>query len=98
MGSEEPTPETDPVTDEAISWIVLLRSGEATQADLDKLERWRSRSSRHESEFRKAAALWRTCREAVRELAADAVMAPLPSEAPVDPEHSIDSSASQDAR
>jgi hypothetical protein len=58
--------------DQALSWIVRLKSGEATQADLVALRRWRDESPRHEEAFRDAARLWRRIRTAAQELAEEA--------------------------
>ncbi|MEQ9772767.1 FecR family protein [Pectobacterium jejuense] len=38
----------DPVAEEAIEWMVLLRSGEATQTDYDEYRRWRYENPLHE--------------------------------------------------
>lgn len=51
--------ELDPLTQEAIDWIVRLRSGEATTEDAEALKRWRSQSPAHEEALRRAARLWR---------------------------------------
>lgn len=45
--------------DEAIAWVVLLTSGEATRDDAARLKAWRARSDAHELAFRRASALWR---------------------------------------
>jgi transmembrane sensor len=52
-------PELDPLTQEAIDWVVRLRSGEATTDDVGALKRWRGQSPAHEKAFRHAAKLWR---------------------------------------
>ncbi|OBS54262.1 hypothetical protein A8B73_01325 [Methylosinus sp. 3S-1] len=49
-----------------------LKSGEATDADLEALQRWREASPLHEEAFRDAARLWRRIRAAARELAEEA--------------------------
>ncbi|UYA59454.1 FecR family protein [Pectobacterium colocasium] len=38
----------DPVAEQAIEWMVLLRSGEATQSDYDEYRRWRYENPLHE--------------------------------------------------
>ncbi|MBN3081352.1 FecR family protein [Pectobacterium polaris] len=38
----------DPVAEEAIEWMVLLRSGEATRTDYDEYRRWRHENPLHE--------------------------------------------------
>lgn len=45
--------------DEAIAWVVLLTSGEATREDAVRLKTWRARSHEHELAFRRASAAWR---------------------------------------
>ncbi len=52
-------PELDPLTQEAIDWVVRLRSGEATTDDVEALKRWRGQSPAHEAAFRNAGKLWR---------------------------------------
>lgn len=56
----------DPLTREAIAWVVRLTSGEATAADAAELKRWRALSPSHEEAFRRAAKLWRGYGEAAR--------------------------------
>lgn len=51
--------ELDPLTREAIAWVVRLTSGEATAMDATALRKWRDTSSEHEAAFRRAAKLWR---------------------------------------
>ncbi len=75
------TPEHDPLLDEALDWVVRLKSGEPTNADLAALQCWRRQSLRHEEAFRSAARLWRLASTAARELAheesaADAIVVP----------------------
>lgn len=43
---------------QARGWLVLLRSGRATQGDIRRLSAWRARSSAHAEAFRQAVALW----------------------------------------
>lgn len=45
--------------DEAIAWVVLLTSGQATRDDAARLKAWRARSYAHELAFRRASAVWR---------------------------------------
>ncbi|OKO85540.1 iron dicitrate transport regulator FecR [Bradyrhizobium sp. NAS80.1] len=52
--SPEP-PESDPLLDEAIAWIVHLRTGEPTRDEFNAFKRWRSQSPAHEAAFRRAA-------------------------------------------
>jgi len=42
----------------ARSWLVRLKSGEATQRDLDALAGWRAQSAANEDSFRQAVRLW----------------------------------------
>lgn len=52
-------PELDPLTREAIAWVVRLTSGEATTADAAELKLWRAQSPAHEEAFKRAAKLWK---------------------------------------
>ncbi|MCJ8144086.1 DUF4880 domain-containing protein [Ancylobacter sp. A5.8] len=45
--------------DEAIAWVALLTSGDATRDDAVRLKVWRARSPAHEIAFRRASAVWR---------------------------------------
>lgn len=63
------TPEPRPLLDEALGWIVRLKTGEPTAADLEALQRWRAQSPLHEEAFRDAARVWRLIGVAGRELA-----------------------------
>jgi transmembrane sensor len=63
------TPEPRLLRDEAIDWIVRLKSGEATEEDLGALQRWRDADPSHEEAFHDAARLWRGVCAAARELA-----------------------------
>ncbi|MFB9262972.1 FecR/PupR family sigma factor regulator [Bradyrhizobium erythrophlei] len=49
----------DPLIREALSWILHLKSNEATLADAEQLIDWRARSPAHESAFRDAVKCWR---------------------------------------
>lgn len=84
METDPPLSETDPLLCEAISWVILSRSGEASCADLDNLRRWRRQSREHEEAFRDASRLWRLCREALRELAMETEPLRLSSESLTD--------------
>jgi transmembrane sensor len=59
----------DPLMREAIAWVVRLRSGEATKAELAHLEAWRAQSSEHDDAFRQAALLWRDLKAAANQVA-----------------------------
>ncbi len=55
-------PEThgpDPLLDEAIAWIVRLKTDEPTRADVLEFERWRGQSAAHEEAFKRAARIHR---------------------------------------
>lgn len=60
--SPDQLPELDPLTREAIDWVVRLRSGEATTDDSAALQRWRRQSPAHEEAFHRAVKLWRDFR------------------------------------
>ena len=47
------------LSDDAMDWLVRLRSGRATPADQAAFAAWRSRSPAHETAAREAEALWR---------------------------------------
>jgi ferric-dicitrate binding protein FerR (iron transport regulator) len=75
-------PAPRPARDEAIEWIVRLKSGEATEEDVEALQRWRAADSSHEAAFRDAARLWRGVGAAVRELAEEERVAAEPPAGP----------------
>jgi transmembrane sensor len=60
--SPDHLPEIDPLTREAIDWVVRLRSGRATTDDAEALQRWRRQSPAHEEAFARAVKLWRDFR------------------------------------
>ncbi len=84
MEPDEPLSETDPLLCEALSWVIRLRSGEATDVDLDNLRRWRGMGREHEEAFRDAVRLWRACGEAARQLAEETETASPSSDPPSD--------------
>ena len=49
----------DPLTRDALAWIVRLKSGDATLAEAELLLDWRARSPKHEQAFRDAVKCWR---------------------------------------
>ncbi|WP_229171443.1 FecR/PupR family sigma factor regulator, partial [Bradyrhizobium altum] len=59
----------DPLLDEALDWVVRLKAGAPTRADVDALQRWRAQSPDHEDAFRAAARLLRSASAAAKELA-----------------------------
>jgi transmembrane sensor len=64
--------EPDPLLDEALDWVVRLRTGEPTRADIDALQQWRGRSAAHEDAFRRAAQIFRRAGIAAVELSVEA--------------------------
>jgi len=62
--------EPDPLLDEALDWIVRLKAGEPTTADVEAFQRWRSQSGAHEEASKTAARIWRNAGIAAKELAA----------------------------
>jgi transmembrane sensor len=62
-------PEPDALLDEAFDWIVRLKTGEPTRADVEALQRWREQSAAHETAFKQAARIFRHAGIAARELA-----------------------------
>jgi transmembrane sensor len=49
----------DPLTRDALAWILRLKSGEATLKDAEQLMDWRAKSPAHESAYRDAVKCWR---------------------------------------
>ncbi|MCA6116434.1 DUF4880 domain-containing protein [Bradyrhizobium sp. WSM 1738] len=68
MTAASDTPERDALLDEALDWVVRLKTGAPTRADIDALQRWREQSPAHEKAFKKAARLFRDAGIAAREL------------------------------
>jgi transmembrane sensor len=69
--ADDQTPRIDPLVDEALDWVLLLRSGRATTADAQALQSWRDASPDHEQAFREAARLLRDLRDMAGELEKD---------------------------
>jgi len=65
----DPSRDIDPLTRTAIAWVVRLRSGVATKADLADLQQWRDQSPEHDKVFRQAAVLWRDLKQTADKLA-----------------------------
>jgi transmembrane sensor len=63
------TSEHDVLLEEALDWVVRLKTGAPVRADLEALQRWRDQSPEHEAAFRKAARLFRNAGIAAGELA-----------------------------
>lgn len=59
----------DVLLDEALDWVVRLKTGAPTRADLDELQRWRAQSLAHEEAFKTAARIFRNAGIAAQELA-----------------------------
>ncbi|WP_020678388.1 FecR domain-containing protein [Methylopila sp. 73B] len=60
MTDDEPSsPPDDRLSDEAIDWIVRLRSGRASAEDRDAFAAWRSQSPEHEAAALEAESVWR---------------------------------------
>lgn len=64
--------EPDALVDQALDWVVRLKTGEPTRADVDALQRWRLQSPAHEEAFKTAARIFRAAGTAAQELAAEA--------------------------
>ncbi len=67
MMTEPELPGMDPST-AARRWVLRLRSGEVTQADLDAFARWRGESHEHRRAFAVANAHWSQLREAAQNI------------------------------
>ncbi|WP_027580567.1 FecR domain-containing protein [Bradyrhizobium sp. Ai1a-2] len=63
------TSKSDPLLDEALDWVVRLKTDEPTRAEVDALHRWREQSPAHDAAFKKAVQLFRMASVAARELA-----------------------------
>ena len=61
----------DPLLDEALGWVVRLKGGEATRADLDALQNWRRQSEAHEQAFKAAVRVYRQVETAAKELSVE---------------------------
>jgi transmembrane sensor len=61
--------EPDALLDEALDWIVRLKTGDPTRADVEALQRWREQSVAHDEAFKKAAGIYRHASIAAGELA-----------------------------
>lgn len=68
--SEQTADEHEALKREAHEWVTRLTSGEATAADAEALNRWRSTSRAHRRAFAEANQLWRTLHPAARQIAA----------------------------
>ena len=59
MSASEPSKkEREQLEEEAVTWVVRLTSGDATEADQQALAAWRRRSPEHDRAFRKVERLW----------------------------------------
>jgi transmembrane sensor len=63
------TSKSNPLLDEALDWVVRLKTDEPTRAEVDALQRWREQSPAHDAAFKKAIQLFRMASVAARELA-----------------------------
>jgi transmembrane sensor len=69
MAAPPPTPVDDTLRDDALEWVVRLKAGAPTRADLDALLSWRQQSDAHEQAFKAAVRLYRLVGAAAKELA-----------------------------
>ncbi len=51
-------PKNNPLVDEAIEWLVLLRSGRATLTDRARFAEWQALSPEHAEAVKTAKGLW----------------------------------------
>ena len=65
--SDTSTP--DPLFDEALDWVIRLKTAAPTRAEVEASQRWRAQSPTHEAAFSRAVRLFRNAAVAVRELA-----------------------------
>lgn len=68
MTATSDTSEHNALLDEALDWVVRLKTGAPTRADIDALQRWRQQSPAHEEAFKKAARLFHNAGIAAREM------------------------------
>ncbi len=57
-GEGEPADEPATLRHQAKDWVVHMATGPVTQADMQALTQWRSRSRQHEEAFEQARSLW----------------------------------------
>ena len=69
MTAVNETPEPDALLREALDWVVRLKTGEPTRADIEALQQWREQSVAHEAAFKNAARVFRHAGVAASELA-----------------------------
>jgi transmembrane sensor len=72
-------PDPDPLLNEALDWVVRLKTGEPTRGDVEALQQWRQQSPAHEEAFKTAARLLRNAGIAASELADDQHVADIAS-------------------
>jgi transmembrane sensor len=60
--------ELDPLLDQALDWIVRLKTGEPTKDDVEAFQRWCNQSPAHQEAYRTAARVWRNAGIAAKEL------------------------------
>ncbi|HTH98414.1 MAG TPA: FecR domain-containing protein [Stellaceae bacterium] len=68
-GHDDKHDQLDPVSSQALEWVIQLTSGAATTADAEALQRWCAQSPDHKTAFTEAVGLFRAARIAGRELA-----------------------------
>jgi transmembrane sensor len=76
------TPGSDPLLEEALDWVIRLKTGSPMRSDVEELQRWRERSAAHEEAFKRAVLVLRRAGAAARELADEQGHAPRAVEAP----------------
>ncbi len=67
----DPSSDLDLPTRQAITWLVRLKSGEATAADAAAFRCWRNESAANEEALKKAVRLWQTFKVAAGETPSD---------------------------
>jgi transmembrane sensor len=63
--------EPDSSLDEALDWIIRLKTGQPTEADVEAFKLWRGQSPQHEEALKLAARVWSHAGIAAQELADD---------------------------
>ena len=60
--------ELDPLLDEALDWLVRLKTGDPTKDDVEAFQHWCNLSPAHEEAYRTASRVWRNAGIAAKEL------------------------------
>ena len=73
MKNPTETPEQESLLNDALDWIVRLKAGEPTRADVEAFKLWRSQDPAHEEALKTAVRVWRNAGQAAQALAEEDV-------------------------